>query len=155
MGARLNNVRLSLNLRPSLVYCVVIFLVHLIPLIGIYLTQLEFYYQLAFSLALMASFGYWINRYGFLRHPLSVIAVNFVRERWFLSLRSGEKIEVQLESPIVVLSFAIILNFRDACHRKFPMTILSGTVSPEEARRSRVFLLWGHYQTKQQQRVSS
>jgi len=137
--------RLSLALRPSLIHCVVISIVHLVALAGIFLTQLDLHYKLAFCLAVLASLTYWVNRFGFLHHPLSVIGVDFVRERWMLSLKSGEQIEVQLESPIVVLSFLIVLNFRDTRGRKFPLTILSGSIGPEEARHSRIFLLWGTY----------
>lgn len=136
---------LTLNITPSVVFCLLLAASHILAVSGILYAGLGAAYQVAFTLAVFVSFLFWLFRYGLLKDPLSVVTVLFRNERWTLELKSGDKIAVGIESPVFFVSFLVVLNFRDTQRRKFPVVIFPDSVDDAQLRHSRIFLRFGAY----------
>jgi hypothetical protein len=137
--------RLVLDITSSMVFCLLLAASHLMAILGVLYGGLSLPYQAAFTLAVFASFMFCLFRYALLRDPLSVINVIYRNERWMLELVNGEKIAVDLQSPVLVVSFLVVLNFCDVMGRKFPVAIFPDSVDGSQLRHSRIFFQFGTY----------
>ena len=141
----MNKDRLVLDITPSMIFCLLLAASHLMAIFGILYGGLSFPYQAAFILTVVVSFLFCLFRYGLLRDSLSVTTVIYRNESWMLELGNGEKFAVELESPVFVLSFLVVLNFKDSGGRKFPVAIFPDSVAGSQLRHSRIFLRFGTY----------
>lgn len=137
--------RLELDITPSMFFCLLLAASHLMAILGILYGGLSLPYQAAFMLTVVASFLFCLFRYALLRDPLSVINVIYRNECWMLELGNCEKIAVDLKSPVFVVSFLVVLNFKDSSGRKFPVAIFPDSVAGSQLRHSRIFFRFGTY----------
>lgn len=136
---------LTLNITPSITFCLLLVASHILAIAGIFYGGQGTVYQVSFVLAVFASFLFCLFRYGLLSDPLSVTTVVYRNERWKLGLGTGENLVVDLQSPVFVVSFLVVLNFKDARGRKFPVVIFPDSVDGAQLRHSRIFLRFGSY----------
>ena len=115
-------------------------LAHGLAISGIFVSGVGSYYKAAFTVAVFVSFIYCELRHGLLIDPLSVVSVLYQDEQWSLLLRNGEKIPALLDLPVFVVSFLIVLNFKDADGRKFPVAVFPDAVEAKQMRHCRIFL---------------
>ncbi len=132
--------RLELGITPSPTLFALLTLAHGLSISGILVSGVGSYYKAAFTLAVVVSFIYCELRYGLLVDPLSVISVLYQDEQWSLVCRKGEKIPASLDLPVFVMSFLIVLNFKDAHGRKFPVAVFPDAVETRQMRHCRIFL---------------
>lgn len=132
--------RLELGITPSLTLFVLLTLAHGLAISGIFLSGVGGYYKAAFTAAVVVSFIYCELRHGLLIDPLSVISVLYQDEQWSLVCRNGEKIPALLDLPVFVMSFLIVLNFKDAHGRKFPVAVFPDAVEARQMRHCRILL---------------
>lgn len=132
--------RLELDITPSLILCVLLTFVHGLAIAGILVSGIEGYYKAAFTLSVVVSFIFCGLKVGLLIDPLSVVSVFYQDEQWSLLCRDGQKISVLLDPPAFALSFLVVLNFKDAQGRKFPVAIFPDAVKPKQMRHCRIFL---------------
>jgi hypothetical protein len=137
--------RLVLDITPSILFCLLLAASHLMAILGVLYGGLSLPYQAALSLAVIASFLFCLFRYALLRDPLSVTNVIYRNERWTLELVNGEKITADLQSPVFVVSFLVVLNYCDAMGRKFPVALFPDSVDGAQLRHSRIFFRFGAY----------
>jgi len=132
--------RLELGITASLTLCMLLTFAHGLAISGILVSGVESYYKAAFAVAVVASYIFCIHRYGLLIDPLSVVSVLYQDELWFIVCRNGQKIPVLLDLPVFVVSFLVVLNFRDSHRRKFPVAIFPDAVEAKQLRHCRIFL---------------
>ena len=132
--------RLELGVTPSLTLFALLTLAHGLAVSGILVSGVGSYYKAAFTLAVVVSFIYCELRYGLLIDPLSVVSVSYQNEQWSLACRNGETIPVLLDLPVFVVSFLIVLNFKDALGRKFAVAVFPDAAEEKQMRHCRIFL---------------
>ncbi|MCZ6502024.1 MAG: hypothetical protein O6945_05855 [Gammaproteobacteria bacterium] len=132
--------RLELDITPSLTLFVLLALAHGLAISGILVSGVESYYKAAFAVAVFVSFIYCELRHGLLIDPLSVVTVLYQDEPWSLVCRHGEEITALLDLPVFVVSFLVVLNFKDAHGRKFPVAVFPDAVEAKQMRHCRIFL---------------
>ncbi len=100
-------------LRPSRIHSALLILVHLVALLAVLLSHIWSVAQASVLVMAITTSGiYRVYRFGLLRHPASVLGINYDRGNWRLSLRSGEVLDAALLSPIVTSRWFIVLNFQ-------------------------------------------
>lgn len=139
----MNRDKLQLELGPSVYHCSLLIVCHGIAIASLFLTQMSIYFQAAIAFTVLVSLVFYLHRYGLLRDRLSVVSLDYQDERWTIGLRSGEKVVAKLQSPLFVLSFLVVLSFKDAKKRKFPVVVFPDSVSETQMRHCRVFLHFG------------
>ena len=132
--------RLEVNVKPSLRMCALLVASHCLAISGILVSMLEVHYKAVFISAVTVSLIANIHRFGLLLDPLSVMSVFYRDEAWFLSCRNGQDVCVLLDPPVFVASFLVVLNFKDARGRSFPVAIFSDAVHGTQMRHCRIFL---------------
>lgn len=132
--------RLELGITPSLTLFMLLTLSHGLAISGILVSGVGSYYKAAFTVAVVVSFIYCELKYGLLIDPLSVVSVLYQDGQWSLICRNGEKIPALLDLPVFVMSFLIVLNFKDAHGRKFPVAVFPDAVDSKQMRHCRIFL---------------
>ena len=132
--------RLELGITPSLTLFVLLTLAHGLAISGILVSGVGSYYKAAFTVAMVVSLIYCELRYGLLLDPLSVVSVLYQDEQWSLVCRNGEQIPALLDLPVFVMSFLVVLNFKDAHRRKFPVAVFPDAVEVKQMRHCRIFL---------------
>ena len=132
--------RLELDIKPSQTLCILLIFVHGLAISGILVSGVEGYYKAAFIVAVLVSFIFCELKVGLLKDPLSVVSVLYQDEQWLLACRDGQKISVLLEPPVFMVRFLVVLNFKDARGRKFPVAIFPDAVKEKQMRHCRIFL---------------
>lgn len=131
---------LELDIAPSLTLCLLLTFAHGLAIAGILLSGIESHYKAAFTVAVVVSYIFNGRKVGLLKDPLSVVSVFYLDEQWFLVCRDGLKTPVRLDLPVFVVSFLVVLNFRDERGRKFPVAIFPDAINPKQMRHCRIFL---------------
>lgn len=134
---------LQIDITPSAYQCVLLVLTHAGAISGILVATLGIHYQVAFTFVVSVSLIISIRRYGLLTDPLSVVSVLYRDEAWHLSCRSDEsdgEILASLDLPVFVASFLVVLNFKDARGRSYPVAIFPDAVNGTQMRHCRIFL---------------
>jgi Membrane-bound toxin component of toxin-antitoxin system len=138
--AEMQKDRLDLDIKPSLILCMLLTLTHGVAISAIWLSGMENYHKAAFSLAVVVSLLYCLPRYGWLSGSLSVISVLYRDDQWFLQCKNGEKFPASLDLPVFVMSFLVVMNFRDVRGRKFPVAIFPDAIESRQLRHCRILL---------------
>ena len=134
---------LLLTRKPSLSLGVLLGCCHVMAIAGIFEVNLPVSNELVFTYSVLVSFVYNLNRHCLLRDPLTVIAVSFDNGFWLLTLHSGERVAVELELPVFVNRYLVVMNFKDTRRRKFPVAVFGDGADVTQMRHMRVFLKLG------------
>ncbi len=104
---------LHLSLRPAWSHSALLLAVHLIALAAVVVSPVWSVAQTAvLLLAILASGAYRVYRFGLLRHPASILEVNYDRGSWQLRLRTGKVLDATLLSPVVISPWFMVLHFK-------------------------------------------
>jgi len=131
---------LDVPIRPSLIHCTMLVVVHVLAIVAIGLSDLELWFALAMAFVVLTSLTYVLWRFGLQRDSRSVARLVFDGGEWQLVLMSGAVVTVRAESRAVVLSWLVAVNFRDSAGVHYPVTILPDTTGKDEFRRLKVLL---------------
>ena len=137
---------LEVTLRPSKWHGVLLTLVHLLALVALGFAGLEPWLAVALGLAVLASFARSLLRSCLLRDAGSVVRIAWHDGQWQLVTGAGNLVPVSLDPSVVVLSWLVIVHFRDANRRRYTVVLLPDSTSPDELRRLRVLLKWQRQQ---------
>lgn len=136
---------LEVSIRPSKWHCGLLAVVHLLALVALGWAGFALPVMLLVGLAVLASLGYTLWRFGLLRDSRSVIRLVWHSGTWQLVLGTGTILPVDLDATTVVLGWLVVANFRDATGRRYAVALLPDSASPDQLRRLRVLLKWGNF----------
>jgi len=139
---------LLLERKPSISLGVLLCCSHALPVAGILVMEMEPSYSFALIFSVLVSLIFSLNRFCLLRDTLSVLALTFHKDIWQLEISSGESISVQLEFPVFVSRYLVVLNFHDPTRRKFPVVVFADGADATQMRHLRVLLKLGMAQPK-------
>lgn len=145
MESKLAKDSLTLDISPSMTLCLLLLASHILAISGIVYSGSEITYQLVAGCVVVISFLYCFYRHGLLTHGLSVRTIDYRNKKWLLGLKSGEQLVADIQSPVFVISFLVVLNFKDAAGRNFPVALLPDAVDGTQLRHSQIFLRLGSY----------
>jgi len=128
---------------PSRYHCILLTVVHLLALAALPLSGMEPWLVAALGLAVAASLAWSLRRYGLLKDPRSVIRLVWRDGHWSLGLASGDVVAASLDSNLVVLSWLVVLHFRDERGNRYPVTLFPDSTAPDGLRRLRVMMKYG------------
>jgi hypothetical protein len=132
---------LYLQVKPSIVYALMVILVHLLAGIAIHLnSSFDIWLQNALFVCVLVSLFEMMNRRVLLMHPDSVTEVACHRGQWRLTTRSGDHQQAALREPLYAGQYLIVLQFRTAEKRKIPVVIARDACTPDTFRRTRISL---------------
>ncbi len=116
---------------------------HGLAIAALFAADLALFHKFTFTFSVLVSFVFCLNRYCLLRDPLSVLVVVFNNGVWRLELKSSEQITARLEFPVFVNRYLVVMNFRDAAGRKFPVAVFADGAEVTQMRHLRIFLKLG------------
>ena len=102
-----------LALRPTRQHAALLILVHCIAFLAVLLSGVWSVAQASvLAMVIITSGIYRVYRFGMLRHPASVLGINYYRGAWRLHLADGRVLDATLVPQLVLSRWFIVLHFR-------------------------------------------
>jgi hypothetical protein len=129
----------EISFGPSRILFAAIVALHGMAAFALFLTAASPALKIALCIALLASLLH--ESHGMAeRTPRHLSIDDRVEPRFVISAAEGQRTGVRLCSPVVLLAWLVVLNFRDYSGRTIPVVLLPDCTDPDEFRRFRVFL---------------
>ena len=110
--------------KSSRLFLSILFVLHILALLTIGLSNINVIFKLLLGLLLLIS-GYYFFYYVGLQHASkTIVKCLHQNDEWILFDRSGKEYVVQLSSDTLITPFLIILNFRVISNKKHKSIVL-------------------------------
>ena len=87
---------LDFDLDVSVTLSALYFLLYSAATFAVFLSGLPLYAKIIAGILIAVSLAFRLYRYVLLRHPRSVVAIDYREPSWFLRLRSGEEVHAKV-----------------------------------------------------------
>lgn len=99
--------------KKSYLFLAILVIQHLGATTCLWLVGINIFYQLIITLLILFHFFYAMNRYIFLKHPSSIIRLDYVQNNhWQCYFHNGQQVNLNLQSSTVITQY-MFLHFKN------------------------------------------